>query len=641
MEQKIDEILRMDPTLIDARLRTMLYKIPEERALLILNDFQKALIANRDTIRNPVAYLMGMAQRVLSARDLPENSKVQRELDRLFRQGRITPSDIDERCRDMLKHLPEDKAIDALHELGATDVSTLHNIAAFFMGIMKKHSKIPRTTQQSQSDSFRNKLDLYSSNNRQGVNPSHSTNINSNSHYSRSHSHPPQLLPPPRIMPSELMYGYGEQEYFPEMPKAINLSFLPISVQEQLHNLIDRGILVVDDLDERVLSELKSFSEDHLLAITKEFSSLDRNSVRNVPSYLLGISRKVPAPYAPSKNISIEERFPTKRPLDYYDDMERERGRNNYSHSSSHSSHTHPIHGHPSTSSHSSIIDRDRERDRDRDYRERDRYPSHTHSHQSQPPSSLQQQQHHHHHPPPPTSTSRYPSSGPSTNSYYPSSTSNSSSRDEQIRRGGNNMIGNNGINNNNNNNQDCYNFRLNYQQQTFGIFRLITVPYRIQIEEDSVPNVFYNKPRKNTIKLKVSIRNSQNKIIYLGDIKYNLTLCLENGEVADQNILEVKSIENEGVISFRISKVSENYCHKRFKVFVSVNFENVIPAFTQPILVKSQAPTNQKRKDSNHNHNHNSSTSLVELSCELLQLNQEINQLCKKAKIILDKNHK
>lgn len=219
MEQKIDEILRMDPTLIDARLRTMLYKIPEERALLILNDFQKALIANRDTIRNPVAYLMGMAQRVLSARDLPENSKVQRELDRLFRQGRITPSDIDERCRDMLKHLPEDKAIDALHELGATDVSTLHNIAAFFMGIMKKHSKIPRTTQQSQSDSFRNKLDLYSSNNRQGVNPSHSTNINSNSHYSRSHSHPPQLLPPPRIMPSELMYGYGEQEYFPEMPK--------------------------------------------------------------------------------------------------------------------------------------------------------------------------------------------------------------------------------------------------------------------------------------------------------------------------------------------------------------------------------------------------------------------------------------
>lgn len=91
--------------------------------------------------------------------------------------------------------------------------------------------------------------------------------------------------------------------------------------------------------------ELKSYSEEHLLAITKEFSSIDRNSVRNIPSYLLGIMRKVPAPYTCKiffltflfilflfiinvnisifisiaiKNISNEDRFPAKRPLDYY-----------------------------------------------------------------------------------------------------------------------------------------------------------------------------------------------------------------------------------------------------------------------------------------------------------------------------------
>ena len=223
MELKIDEILRMDPTLIDARLRTMLYKIPEDRALLILNDFQKALITNRDSIRNPVAYLMGMAQRVLSAKELPENSKVQRELDRLFRQGRITPNDIDERCRDMLKHLPEEKAIDALRELGSTDVSTLHNIAAFFMGIMKKHSKIPRGNQQISSDSYSSRQGGVGSSLGGGGGGGGLTNP-SNSHFSRSNSHhssPPQLIPPPRIMPSELMYGYGEQEYFPEMPKVL------------------------------------------------------------------------------------------------------------------------------------------------------------------------------------------------------------------------------------------------------------------------------------------------------------------------------------------------------------------------------------------------------------------------------------
>jgi hypothetical protein len=219
MEQKIDEILRMDPTLIDARLRTMLYKIPEERALHILTDFQKALITNRDGIRNPVAYLMGMAQRVLSAKELPESSRVKQELNRLFRDGRIAQSDIDERCRDMLKHLPEEKAIEALHELESTDVSTLHNIAAFFMGIMKKHSKATKSGgMMTTNDPFRlgggggGRED--SQFNGGGSGGGGGGGMGSKSTFSISN-----LPPAPRVMPTDLSYNYGEQEYIPEMPK--------------------------------------------------------------------------------------------------------------------------------------------------------------------------------------------------------------------------------------------------------------------------------------------------------------------------------------------------------------------------------------------------------------------------------------
>jgi hypothetical protein len=216
MEQKIDEILRMDPTLIDARLRTMLYKIPEERALHILTDFQKALITNRDGIRNPVAYLMGMAQRVLSAKELPESSRVKRELDRLFREGRIAQHDIDERCRDMLKHLPEEKAIEALHELDSTDVSTLHNIAAFFMGIMKKHTKV---TKVIPNDPFR----LGGS-----ESMSHSNGSNGGGMMTRASFSVHDLPPAPKIMPADLSYNYGEQEYIPEMPKVcLSLTLSP------------------------------------------------------------------------------------------------------------------------------------------------------------------------------------------------------------------------------------------------------------------------------------------------------------------------------------------------------------------------------------------------------------------------------
>ena len=42
-----------------------------------------------------------------------------------------------------------------------------------------------------------------------------------------------------------------------------------------------------------MVNELKSMPEDFALTVAKEFSSLDKSTVRNVPNYLLGIARRV------------------------------------------------------------------------------------------------------------------------------------------------------------------------------------------------------------------------------------------------------------------------------------------------------------------------------------------------------------
>jgi hypothetical protein len=118
----------------------------------------------------------------------------------------------------------------------------------------------------------------------------------------------------------------------------VAMDFLAPSVQAQLQILLDRNILIPDDLDERILQELKGYPEEHGVAIAKEFSSVDRESIRNVPSYLVGISRRVPfqgtsalsfpliftlflhlRSSLSSGRVPPEERFPpAKRPLEMH-----------------------------------------------------------------------------------------------------------------------------------------------------------------------------------------------------------------------------------------------------------------------------------------------------------------------------------
>lgn len=46
-------------------------------------------------------------------------------------------------------------------------------------------------------------------------------------------------------------------------------------------------------MDPKVINELKKLPAEFAMTVAKEFSSLDRSSVRNVPNYLCGIARRV------------------------------------------------------------------------------------------------------------------------------------------------------------------------------------------------------------------------------------------------------------------------------------------------------------------------------------------------------------
>mmetsp|Transcript_9591 Transcript_9591/g.14439 ORF Transcript_9591/g.14439 Transcript_9591/m.14439 type:complete len:438 (+) Transcript_9591:28-1341(+) len=309
VEQRLYDVLHsnydLDPAILEPRIKGLLSRLSEDKAMGVLHDFEHTMRTKRETIRNPGGYLVGITQRVVAAADVHENERVIHELERLFREGRIHPDAIDDRCRDMLKHLPEDRALEALHELETTDLSTLKNIPSFFMGLMKKYSRPINHRRQEEWD-------------HRGGDRINRMDPGAGVGYSGPGG-APFLPPPPRVLPLDLMYGFGDQEYVPEMPRMLEGTRLPLSVQDQLEALINRGVLYMEDIDGRVIQELAAMPEDFALTIAKEFTALDRDSVRNVPSYLLGIARRV------AHNLELRGTDPVdrqrslgpKRPLDY------------------------------------------------------------------------------------------------------------------------------------------------------------------------------------------------------------------------------------------------------------------------------------------------------------------------------------
>jgi hypothetical protein len=248
LEQRFIQVLRGPEFGLDqsetteSRLRSLLQKMSDDRAIVLLNDFEKNIRTNRDTIRNPTAYLMGMANRVIQALDIPESRKVQQELDRIYHIGKIRPNDLDDRCRDSLKQLPEYNAMEALHELDNTDISTVNNVSAFFMGLMKKYGGpsvgggVGGRRDMGGPDTFGRDRDRDMGggyhNSPRGQGQSQPGPYPGDRGFQ-----PPPLLPAPGAIPWDLLYGFGDQEYRPEMPRVRFYALLFVSLLLLLLNI--------------------------------------------------------------------------------------------------------------------------------------------------------------------------------------------------------------------------------------------------------------------------------------------------------------------------------------------------------------------------------------------------------------------
>ena len=176
----------LNDTQLHTRIMRGLMDLPEKTATNILDDFERTLTSGRSEIRNPAAYLSTVIQR--TAQNLEEeklNPKTMppalaNRLDLLYSRF-CNPEELDKRCKEILQEIDLGSAIRAIDELEGNERTSIQNLTGFFMAILQKYMK-----KSSHAAPVPATLDLE---------------------------------PAPQFMPRDLLFGYGVDEYVPEMPR--------------------------------------------------------------------------------------------------------------------------------------------------------------------------------------------------------------------------------------------------------------------------------------------------------------------------------------------------------------------------------------------------------------------------------------
>eukprot|EP00963_Diacronema_lutheri_P011091 scaffold1318_cov362-Pavlova_lutheri.AAC.5 len=157
VQAKLNEIYSSgacNPEDIDVKCLQDLQQIEEDVALSVLSQFAGYDLSQ---VRNKSAYLSGAITRVRREmttnpekydKDIPraENGMIQTvydELQRLYETGHLHYGDIDERCTDFLRGLPESTALAALQEVGSSSLDNIRNKSAYVMSVCRRHSRGP------------------------------------------------------------------------------------------------------------------------------------------------------------------------------------------------------------------------------------------------------------------------------------------------------------------------------------------------------------------------------------------------------------------------------------------------------------------------------------------------------------------
>ena len=146
---------------IDLKILQSLSEFAEPAGLQIVSNFCEADMAS---IRNKSAFLAGVMKRFRADNPIVHSSayglapglapglgarasyippdkmwpSVQAKLDSLYSLGKIKKDDLDQRCLDQLKSIPEPVALEVICKFGEADLSTINSKAGFFMGIVKR-----------------------------------------------------------------------------------------------------------------------------------------------------------------------------------------------------------------------------------------------------------------------------------------------------------------------------------------------------------------------------------------------------------------------------------------------------------------------------------------------------------------------
>ena len=181
-EDKLGHILGgFNDSLLHQKLRKALTQLPPDVVLQLVNDFEGTMRNPKGEIRNPAAYFSTVLQRTITAVEEDRaNIRIQlspvleRRIAQLVDKGFCRSHEIENRCREVMADMGDELALRALAELEQNDRATIKNVGAFFMGILQ-NIKVA------------------------------ASNIS--------------FPPAPPVIPRDLLFGYGDTEYIPEMPR--------------------------------------------------------------------------------------------------------------------------------------------------------------------------------------------------------------------------------------------------------------------------------------------------------------------------------------------------------------------------------------------------------------------------------------
>lgn len=195
IEERLDRVIPggLNDSLLHTRILRGIRELPERTANNILDDFERTLSSGRSEIRNPAAYLNTVVLRtVANLEEEKLNPKrmppaLAQRLDLLYSRF-CSPEELDRRCKEILLEIDENSALRALDELEGNERNQIQNLCGFFMGILQKYMK------KGPAGALGPPVAV-----------------------------PTEYDPPPPFLPRELLFGYGDDEYIPEMPRAVEV----------------------------------------------------------------------------------------------------------------------------------------------------------------------------------------------------------------------------------------------------------------------------------------------------------------------------------------------------------------------------------------------------------------------------------